>query len=89
MDPVRTRKASRVIFYLAAIAACAGLGLAVMGYVAVGVVALVAGLAVMIVCQTVLKFFSQYDMAHMMSSRKPKRQRGRCGRRPAESKAFR
>lgn len=74
MNPLRTRKLSRLVFYLAAMGACAGIGIALMGHTAAGVVLLVACMAVMMVCLSILRFFGQYDFNHMMTSRKPKKE---------------
>ncbi|MDO5861867.1 MAG: hypothetical protein Q4Q58_03630 [Thermoplasmata archaeon] len=77
MDAVRTRKLSRLLFYVAAMGACLGLGLAMMDHTAIGVVLLLACMIVMVVCLSILKFMGLYDYNHMMSSRKPKKQRSR------------
>lgn len=74
MDPVRTRKLSRLVFYLATMGACIGVGIAYMGHTAAGIVLMVACMAVMMVCLSILRFFGQYDFNHMVSSRKPKKE---------------
>ncbi len=74
MDPVRTRKASRALFYLAVMGACFGIALWPMDYAAIGLVLLIVCIAVAMICRAILSFFSNYDFAHVMSAKKPKRE---------------
>lgn len=71
MEIVRFRLLSRVGFFIGAIVMFAGLGVYLMGHTTAGVVVLIVGLVVAMLCLSVTRFFNAYDFRHLTDKRKP------------------
>lgn len=71
MEIARIRRLCRVIFFLGAMVMFFGLGIYAMGSTAAGIIILIAGLVIAMVCFSVTRFFMTYDMMHMTDRRRP------------------
>ena len=56
MEPAEGRRIARMMFYIAAMIVCFGLGTYLMGYGSIGVVLLIIGAALLVISFSVLKF---------------------------------
>lgn len=71
MEIAKVRRLCRIVFFLGAMVMFFGLGMYAMGYTAAGIVTLIAGLVVAMLCFSVTRFFMTFDMMHMTDRRRP------------------
>lgn len=72
MEVARFRRLTRVTFFLGAMVMCFGLGLWAMGLTAAGVVLLIAGMCVLVICFSITRMFMEYDYNHRVRHQRPK-----------------
>lgn len=74
MDIPRTRKITRIVLAVSAILALIGLTIYLQGNVLPGVLLLIIGVAVAMICSTMLKFMSWYDYPWLLNREVKKRE---------------
>lgn len=70
MEIAKVRRLCRIVFFLGAMVMFFGLGIYVMGYTVAGVVTMIVGLVVAMLCFSVTRFFTTYDMMHLIDHRR-------------------
>lgn len=64
MEIARFRRLCRITFFLSAMVACFGIGLYLMDSRSIGVILVIVGISVAMLCFSVTKTFALYDLQH-------------------------